>query len=207
MKIFILICSWLISSCAIAAPVEPPDDPIGIATAQYFDTLFARLKAVVDRQPTKETFRKAMKPLADETPGFFGGTYIDTNFVIREVYNPRDFLARGYDLKKVPQLDYFWELMRSNPSPQLSEPGHGHIMQPRLIALRYPMLKDGRLVAVVSVMVRTPAYLEAVGLDKVSGYRITCRGVLAEEYGELSSHPRAVKVSLPANEWLIEYEP
>jgi hypothetical protein len=78
------------------AGVQPPDDPVGVATLAYFDASFARLKAVADQQPTKETFRKAMKPLVDATPGFFGGTYIDTDFVIREVYNPRDFLARVF---------------------------------------------------------------------------------------------------------------
>ena len=96
-----------------------------------------------------------MKPLADGTVGFFGGTLIDTNFVIRQVYNRGDFLARDYDLKKVRQLDYFWDLMRKAPAPQLSEPGHGNIMQPRLIAMRYPVLTDGKLVSVVSIMVRS----------------------------------------------------
>ena len=133
---------------AASAQVQPPDDPVGKAVAAYFDKTFANLKAVADRQPTKDTFRAAMKPLEDATDGFFGGSYIDTDFVIREVYYPRDFLARGFDLKKVKQLDYFWDLMRKNPTPQLSEPGHGSIVQPRLIAMRYPVLKDGKLVEV-----------------------------------------------------------
>ena len=190
---------------AAAAQVQPPDDPVGKAVAAYFDKTFANLKAVADRQPTKDTFREAMKPLEDATDGFFGGSYIDTDFVIREVYYPRDFLARGFDLKKVKQLDYFWDLMRKNPTPQLSEPGHGSIVQPRLIAMRYPVLKDGQLAAVVSFFVRTEKFLEAVGLGDVQGYRITCRGVLAEEDGKLGDNPKSVTVSLPANEWVIEY--
>ena len=190
---------------AISAQVQPPDDPVGIATAAYFAKQFENLKAVADRQPTPETFREAMKPLAEATPGFFGGSIIDTDFVIREVYYPRDFLARGFDLKKVKQLDYFWELMRKEPTPQLSEPGHGNIVQPRLIAMRYPVLKEGRLAAVVSFFVRTESFLEAVGLGDAKAYRITCRGVLAEEDGKLGDTPRAVTVTLPANEWLIEY--
>ena len=190
---------------AAAAQVQPPDDPVGKAVAAYFDKTFADLKAVADRQPTKDTFRAAMKPLEDATDGFFGGSFIDTDFIIREVYYPRDFLARGFDLKKVKQLDHFWDLMRKNPTPQLSEPGHGNIVQPRLIAMRYPVLKDGQLTAVVSFFVRTEKFLEAVGLGNAKGYRIVCRGVLAEEDGKLGANARRVTVALPANEWVIEY--
>ena len=203
----ILALGLLALPLAASAQVQPPDDPVGQATAAYFAKLFENLKAVADRQPTKETFREAMKPLEEATEGFFGGSYIDTDFVIREVYYPRDFLARGFDLKKVEQLDYFWDLMRKDPTPQLSEPGHGNLVQPRLIAMRYPVMQDGKLAAVVSFFVRTPAFLETVGLGDVKGYRITCRGVLAEEDGKLGDHPKSVTVALPANEWLIEYAP
>ena len=201
----IALLALLALPCAASAQVQPPDDPVGQATAAYFATTFANLKAVADRMPTKDTFRDAMKPLEEATPGFFGGSFIDTDFVIREVYFSRDFLARGFDLKKVKQLDHFWELMRKDPGPQLSEPGHGSIVQPRLIAMRYPVMKDGKLAAVVSFFVRTGAFLEAAGLGDAKGYRITCRGVLAEEDGKLGDHPKSVTVSLPANEWLIEY--
>ena len=192
---------------ATLAQVTPPDDPVGIAVAAYFATNFANLKAVADLKPSKDTFREAMKPLEDATEGFFGGSYIDTDFVIREVYHPRDFLARGFDLKKVKQLDHFWALMRKNPAPQLSEPGHGNLVQPRLIAMRYPILQDGKLVAVVSFFVRTESFLKAVGLEKAKAYRIACRGEIAEEKGKLGNSPKSVAVALPANEWLIEYVP
>ena len=201
----VLALGLLARPLAAPAQVQPPDDPVGKATADYFAKTFANLKAVADQQPTKDTFREAMKPLEDATDGFFGGSFIDTDFVIREVYYPRDFLARGFDLKKVKQLDCFWDLMRKNPTPQLSEPGHGNIVQPRLIAMRYPVLQEGKLVAVVSYFVRTESFLKAVGLGKAKGYRITCRGVLAEEDGKLGDSPKSVTVSLPANEWLIEY--
>lgn len=201
----------LAALCALpfAAPaqVQPPDDPVGQAVATYFTTQFDNLKVVADHQPSRDTFRAAMKPLAEQTPGFFGGSFIDTNFVIREVYYPRDFLARGFDLKKVKQLDYFWNLMRETPTPQLSEPGHGNIVQPRLIAMRYPVVKDGTLDSIVSYFVRTESFLKAVGLDQVKGYRITCRGVLAENGGKLGTDPKTVTITLPANEWLIEYTP
>ena len=201
----IALLALLALPCAASAQVQPPDDPVGQATAAYFATTFANLKAVADRMPTKDTFRDAMKPLEEATPGFFGGSFIDTDFVIREVYFSRDFLARGFDLKKVKQLDHFWELMRKDPAPQVSEPGHGSIVQPRLIAMRYPVIRDGKLASVVSFFVRTEAFLEAVGLGDAKGYRITCRGVLAEEDGKLGDSPKSVTVSLPANEWLIEY--
>jgi hypothetical protein len=202
-----VLLGLLVLPLAAAPAVQPPDDPVGRATADYFAVLFDRLKAVADQQPTADTFRAAMKPLAEATPGFFGGSFIDTDFIIREVYYPRDFLARGFDLKKVRQLDHFWELMRREPAPQLSEPGHGNLVQPRLIAMRYPVMQEGRLAAVVSFFVRTEFFLKAVGLDKAKAYRITCRGVPAEEKGRMDGPPRAVTVTLPANEWLIEYQP
>jgi hypothetical protein len=197
--------AFLALAAAASAQVQPPDDPVGQATAAYFATNFANLKAVADLQPTPDTFRDAMKPLEEATPGFFGGSYIDTDFVIREVYHPRDFLARGFDLKKVKQLDHFWALMRKEPTPQLSEPGHGNLVQPRLIAMRHPVLKDGQLASVVSFFVRTESFLDAVGLGKAKAYRITCRGTVAEEKGKLGPAPKSVAVALPANEWLIEY--
>lgn len=206
MKTMILALAALCTGLfAASAQVQPPDDPVGLATAEYFAKTFANLKAVADKQPDKDTFRAAMKPLEETTDGFFGGSFIDTNFVIREVFYPRDFLARGFDLKKVRQLDHFWDLMRKDPSPQLSEPGHGNLVQPRLIAMRHPVLKDGQLAAVVSFFVRTEHFLKAVGLDNAKGYRITCRGAVAEEKGKLGGSPKSVTVALPENEWLIEY--
>ncbi|MDD2241272.1 MAG: hypothetical protein PHO14_09150 [Kiritimatiellae bacterium] len=202
--VFAALCALTFTA---AAQVQPPDDPVGQAVAAYFAAQFDALKTVADRQPTRKSFRAAMKPLAEQTSGFFGGSFIDTNFVIREVYYPRDFLARGFDLKKVKQLDYFWGLMRENPTPQLSEPGHGNIIQPRLIAMRYPVINDGTLDSIVSYFVRTESFLKAVGLDQVKGYRITCRGVLAENGGKLGTDPKIVTITLPANEWLIEYAP
>jgi hypothetical protein len=187
-----------------AAPV-PADDPVGLAVEAYFKKAFEGLKAVADQQPTTESFRDAMKPLAEGTDGFFGGTLIDTDFVIREVYFARDFLARGYDLNKVKQLTVFWKEMREKPEPQLSEPARGNIMQPRLVAMRYPVIKDGKLAAVVSMMVRTEAFLKATGLDTCKGYRITCRGVKTEEEGKLAEPVKTVTLQLPANEWRIEY--
>jgi len=187
-----------------AAPV-PADDPVGIAAETYFKNAFNGLKAVAQQQPTKDSFRGAMKPLVDKTDGFFGGTLIDTNFKIRQVYFKRNALARGYDLKKVKQLKVFWDEMREKPAPQLSEPARGNIMQPRLVAMRYPVIKDGKLAAVVSMMVRTEAFLKATGLDKCKGYRITCRGVKAEEEGELTEPVKTVNLQLPSNDWRIDY--
>ena len=202
-----LISSILLAMMAtIPLRAAPSVDPVGSAVESYFTVLFNRLREVADQKPTVDTLRDAMKPLVDQTDGFFGGTLIDTNFVIRQVYHPRDFLARGFDLKKVSQLDYFWEQMRKKPEPQLSEPGHGNIMQPRLIAMRYPVMTDGRMESIVSVMVRTEAFLKATGLDQCRGYRITCRGVQAEEKGDLSGEVTKVALQLPSTDWVIEYK-
>jgi hypothetical protein len=186
---------------------DPDADEMAKKVQAYFDQRFADLGKVAEQRPTVETFRKAMAPVAEGTAGFFGGTLIDTNFVIREVYNKRDFLARGFDLKKVRQLDGFWELMRKEPAPQLSEPGHGNIVQPRLIAMRYPVVVDGKLESIVSMMVRTEKFLEATGLDTCRAFQITCLGTPAERKGKLSKDCKEVKLSLPSTEWVIQFDP
>jgi hypothetical protein len=146
-----------------------------------------------------------MKTFMEATPGVFGATLIDTNFVIRAVYFKRDFLAVGFDLKKVKQLDHFWKLMQEKPAPQVSEPGHGSLVQPRLVAMRYPIIKDGRFEGIVSVMIHTDTFLKAVGLDTCSAYKIICLGVLAEEKGDLGKTYNDVPVTLPSTEWVIQY--
>jgi hypothetical protein len=185
---------------------DPDADEMAKKVQAYFDQRFADLGRVAEKRPSVETFREAMAPVAEGTAGFFGGTLIDTNFVIREVYFKRDFLARGFDLKKVRQLDGFWDLMRKEPAPQLSEPGHGNIVQPRLIAMRYPVLVDGKLENIVSMMVRTEKFLEATGLDQCRAFRITCLGKPAEEKGKLSESCKEVKLSLPSTEWTIQFD-
>ena len=188
------------------AGAEPVRDPIQAAVQTYFDQAFERLRLVAEKKPTVASLRRDMKPLAEATKGLFGGTLIDTNFVIAQVYFPRDFLARGYDLKKVPQLTEFWKKMRAAPTPQLSEPGHGNLFQPRLIAMRYPVLVDGTLQSIVSAMIRTEAFLEETGLAKVKGYRITCNGVPTEAQGDLSGALTGMVLDLPATQWRIEYK-
>lgn len=191
----------------LSAAGAPTADPIGGAVESYFDTAFKRLDAVAAKKPTVDTFRKAMKPCAEATDGFFGGTYIDTDYTIRQTYFRKNFLARGFSLRKVDELKWFWDQMDKNPAPQLSEPGHGSLIQPRLVAMRYPIITDGKLEGVVSMMVRTEAFLEAVGLDKCPAYRIICRDVPAEEEGELSEQHREVRLDLPSTEWVIQYDP
>ena len=172
----------------------------------YFEERFADLKKVAEQQPTVDTFRSAIKPVVKGTEGFFGGTLIDPDFVIRQVYFKRNFLARGFDLKKVDQLVEFAKQMKETPAPQLSEPGHGSLLQPRLVAMRYPVIKDGELMSIVSMMIRTDAFLEATGLDKVSAFRITCLGKLAEEEGTLSDTPHKVALDLPSTHWEILFD-
>jgi hypothetical protein len=192
-------------ACLGTADAAELEDPVGKAVRDYFKTMFDRLEKVAEKEPTVNTFRKCMKPVAEETDGFFGGTLIDTDYVIRQVYFRKNFLARGFDLNKVDQLTDFWAMMDKDPKPQLSEPGRGNLLQPRLIAMRYPVIDDGKLTAVVSVMVRTEAFLSATGLDKYAGYRITCRGVVAEEEGDLDGPLKSVSLKLPSTDWVIEY--
>ena len=185
---------------------DPNDDEIGSKTVAYFNALFDGLGKAAEKTPDYDSFRETLKPVAESTKGFYGGTLLDSDWVIRQVYYPTHFLARGFDLHKVKELTAFIKKMKETPAPQLSEPGHGSLVQPRLIAMRYPVLKDGKVKNILSMMIRTDAYLKAVGLDKCKAYKITCLGVLAEEKGELSKDAKQVKLTLPSTEWVIEYQ-
>ena len=172
----------------------------------YFEDKFTRLSQVARQYPTIETYRQLMRPQAEKIEGFFGGSLIGPDFVIRQVYHPSHFLARGYDLKKVIELKYFYKKMTEAPSPQLSEPAHGSLVQPRLIAMRYPVLKDGKLENIISMMVRTEYFLKAVGLDKCKAFKIICLGEPAEGKGVLSDKFKEVTLDLPCTKWRIQYE-
>jgi hypothetical protein len=183
---------------------NPADDAIGSKTALYFKGLFELMAKAAAKDPDVDSFRAAMKPVADGTTGFYGGTLLDSNWTIVQVYDKAHFLARGFSLKKVKELTGFIKKMAESPAPQLSEPGHGSLIQPRLIAMRYPVIKDGKMIKMVSMMIKTEAFTKAVGLDDCKAYRITCLGQVAEEKGKLKS-PTTVKLELPSTEWVIEY--
>jgi hypothetical protein len=185
---------------------DPNNDPVGTKTVAYFKTLFDGMNAAADKNPTVDSFRDAMRPLAENTDGFYGGSLLDADWTIIQVYNKTHFLARGFDLHKVDELAGFIEKMKNAPGPQLSEPGHGSLVQPRLIAMRYPLIKDGQMAGMVSMMIKTESYLKAVGLDRCKAFRITCLGRVTEEKGTLSKSPKTVKLTLPATEWRIEYD-
>ncbi|MBF0569434.1 MAG: hypothetical protein HQL18_01495 [Candidatus Omnitrophica bacterium] len=194
----------VMAGAAWATPV-PADDAVGQKVQAYFDDAFAKLKLAADRQPNYLTFREAMKPVVAGVPGVFGGSFIDDKWVIRQVLFPSHFLARGFDLKGVRELHYFQEKMKEAPGPQLSEPAHGSIAQPRLIAMRYPVVKDGKVAGLVSMMVRTPFFLKAVGLEQAKAYKIICLGKEAESHGTLGTDYKEVRLSLPSTEWVIQY--
>ena len=122
------------------------------------------------------------------------------------MYYRRDFLAVGFDLKRVGELDYFWKLMQVKPEPQLSEPGHGSLIQPRLVAMRYPIVVNGTFKGIVSVMLHTDAVLDAVGLGSCSAFKIVCLGKLAEEKGTLAPGYHESKLALPSTEWVIQFQ-
>lgn len=202
-RTILMLCTLL----AITTHAAPKPEQLKADVQGYFDNLFSSLKTAAEQKPTEDSFRGIMKPLVKPIDGFFGATLVDTNFVIRQVYHRRNFLARGFDLKKVDQLTDFWAMMQQKPEPQLSEPGHGSLVQPRLIAMRYPILNEkGELTGIVSLMVKTEAFLKAVHLDDVEAYRITCRGTLAEEEGTLSDDYKEITLELPSTTWTIQYE-
>ena len=206
-KLGIVICGMLFVAMACStARAADAGVMMAEAVSNYVSNVITGLQAVADQQPTTETFREKMKPFMERTPGVFGASLIDTNFVIRKVYYRRDFLAVDFDLKKVSELDYFWKLMKEKPAPQLSEPAHGSIVQPRLLAMRCPILADGKFKGIVSVMIHTDAFLKAVGLDACRAFKITCLGKMAEEKGELGAEHQEIKLTLPSTEWVIQFQ-
>ncbi|MEI6563535.1 MAG: hypothetical protein WCO42_04410 [bacterium] len=185
---------------------DTADNVMATAVSNYVARVMKGLQGVAEQQPTADTFRAQMKPFMESTPGVFGASLIDTNFVIRQVYYRRDFLAVGFDLKRVSELDYFWKLMRKNPEPQLSEPGHGSLIQPRLVAMRYPIVVHGSFKGIVSVMIHTDDFLQAVGLSQCRAFKIICLGKLAEQKGELAEKHDEIKLTLPSTEWVIQFQ-
>ncbi|MBF0619612.1 MAG: hypothetical protein HQL19_05540 [Candidatus Omnitrophica bacterium] len=202
---FVAVALFMYGSAANAKDVVLTDD-LGVNVTAYFDGMFAKLKMVADVKPTAANFRQIAQPVFKNVRGLFGGSLIDDQWVIRQSLFAIHAMARGFSLKKVAELQYFQAKMAQAPGPQLSEPGHGSLVQPRLIALRYPVMKDGKVVSIVSMMVRTESFLQAVGLSKVKAFRITCLGKVAETRGKLSATPRVAEVSLPSTIWRIEYE-
>ncbi len=191
---------------AFQAQAVPTEAELKAAVETYYNDLFQRLGKVAEQNPTVDTFRDLMKPQIEKIDGLFGATLINADWEIRQVYFKRDFLAVGFSLKKVKELDGFRKLMEEKPAPQLSEPGHGNIVQPRLIAMRYPMIKDGKMTSMVSMMIRTEAFLKAVKLDTCKAFKFTCLGKEAESRGTLTDARKQVKIVLPSTEWVIEYE-
>lgn len=190
-----------------SAQAAPTESEMKTAVESYFNDLFQRLEKAAEQSPTRETFRDIMRPQIGDLAGMYGATLINADWEIRQVYyGTFDRLAIGYSLKKVKELDTFRKLMDEKPGPQLSEPGHGNIIQPRLIALRYPMLEGGKMVGMVSMMIRTEAFLKAVKLDTCNAFKITCLGKETEGKGKLTDARKQVQLALPSTEWLIEFE-
>ena len=194
------------TTVCLHAQTEQKTDPVKSNIKNYFGNLFSTLKQAADQTPDKESFREIMKPLVGNIEGMYGATLIGTNFVIKQVYFSKHFLARGFDLKKVKELKDFYKQMQIKPAPQLSEPGRGSIMQPALVAMRYPVIKDKKIINIVSLMIRTESFLEAVGLDKLNTYEIICLGKTAEKEGNLSRNPKVITLKLPSTEWVIKYD-
>jgi len=204
-KIAMLVVS--VAMMAVSnARADHAGDVMATSVSNYVAGVMKGLKGVAEKSPSVESFREQMKAFMDNTPGVFGASLIDTNFVIRQVYYRRDFLAVGFDLKRVSELDYFWKAMKNKPAPQLSEPGHGSFIQPRLVAMRYPILVNGEFKGIVSVLIHTDDFLKAVGLDDCSAFKITCLGKLAEEKGELAATHHEAKLALPSTEWVIQFQ-
>ena len=201
-------CGLVLAGVAdgVSGVAAPAETNVIAAVETYFDGLFDRLERVAEQQPTEATFRALMKPEIEKLGGFYGASFINPDWEIRAVHSRRHALAVGYSLTKVKQLDAFRKKMAEKPAPQLSEPSDGGLMRPSLITMRQPVMKDGKLAGMVSLIVRTEHFLRAVGLDACAAYAIACDGVEAERKGVLSDQRKRVVIPLPSTEWTIEYE-
>ena len=195
MKTKIGMIAGVMAMLAVASVrADTASETMANSVSNYVAGVMKGLQSVAEKQPTVDSFREQMK------------SFMDANFVIRAVYYRRDFLAVGFDLKRVGELDYFWKLMQVKPEPQLSEPGHGSLIQPRLVAMRYPIVVNGTFKGIVSVMLHTDAVLDAVGLGSCSAFKIVCLGKLAEEKGTLAPGYHESKLALPSTEWVIQFQ-
>lgn len=203
-----LVCDFacLINAEDVNDKIVPDNDQVGIKTIAYFENLFDAMRAIAEKDPNYSTFRKTMKPYANCIEGFYGGTLLDSNWIIRQVYNRSHFLAVGYDLKNVKELKYFIKKMEEQPSAQLSEPAAGSLMQPRLISLRFPVMENQKVKNIISIMISTDAYIKYTGLNRYKAYCIICSGKTAETKGKFTKKPNSVKIQLPSTEWVIKYQ-
>ncbi len=190
----------------VSAFSAPAETNVIAAVETYFGGLFDRLERVAEKGPTAESFRALMKPEVEGLEGFYGASFINSDWEIRAVYSRRHALAVGYSLTQVKQLDAFRKKMAEKPAPQLSEPSNGGLMRPSLITMRQPVMKDGKLAGLVSLIIRTEHFLRAAGLDACKAYAITCDGVEAERKGVLGDPHKRIVIPLPSTEWVIEYE-
>lgn len=194
------------SACGGTAAAVPAETNVVAAVETYFVDLFDRLERVAEQRPTEKNFRALMKPEVEKIGGFYGASFINPDWEIRAVYSRSHALAVGYSLTKVKPLDAFRKKMAEKPAPQLSEPSDGGLMRPSLITMRQPVMQDGKLAGMVSLIIRTEHFLRAVGLEACTAYVITCDDVEAERKGVLGEQRKRVVVPLPSTEWTIEYE-
>lgn len=202
----LILASALLLSSGRFVQAAPTEAELKAAIETYFADLFQRMGEVAGQKPTEATFRDLMQPQIGMIDGLFGATLINADWEIRQVYFKRDSLAVGFDLKKVEELKDFRDRMKTDPAPQLSEPGRGGFMRPRLISLRYPMLESGRMTGMVSLMIRTEAFLKKVKLDTCNAFTITRLGQEAERKGTLGESPRRIQLALPSTEWAITFD-
>ena len=155
MKVFVFVL--FVCGLCRAAYAESDD--------AYFARVIAAAENVAQQGPTPATFRALMRPVAESTEGFYDATLIDARHVIVQVYDPLHFLARGYDLGRVPQLADAWRAMDAHPEPQITRPASGGFATPRLVSVRVPLVREGKAVLFVSIMIRAAAYEKALRED------------------------------------------
>jgi len=172
----------------------------------FFAPSFKLLAEVAAKEPDKKSFRKAIKPVVEKTEGFAGATLLDSDFVIRKTYRRSHAAAVGYDLKKTPSLKKFCEEMKKKPAAQISHPTRPRLLQPSVVVLRQPVMKDGKLTGVLSLMILTDTFLEQCGLDSCPAYKVHCSDGYTFSKGKLSRDPRHGVAHLPSATWTIDYD-
>ena len=192
--------------CVASRAQSAVDMPLERRVEAFFQPPCKVLAEAAAKEPDKKSFRKVMKPVVEKTEGFAGATLLDPDFVIRKTYRRSHAAAVGYDLKKTPSLKKFCEEMKKKPVPQISHPTRPRLMQPSVIVLRQPVINDGKLTGVLSLMILADEFLEKSGLADCPAYKVKCSDGYTFSKGKLSREHRHGVARLPSATWTIDYD-
>ncbi len=200
------IALLLVGSLAAQYGAALEENPIAVALQSSVQKYVDILSEAAEQNPTKNTFRRIMKPYVTDLPGVRAATLLDPDFKIRQVYFRRHFAGIGYDVKSQDVMKSFFTMMTQKPEPQISGPTLPKLLRPSFVALRHPIMRDNSLTGVLTMFIATDTLLAQAGLLDGTAYRITSPDVGVVSKGTLSEHCQKTVIPLPSTQWTIEYD-